>query len=164
MPFLKQFLSVILTDFFCLLFRYVILERSFLQTRETIVSFKLIWEKKLILNGNKIAEGSSSLFLLASGTNCSLISSFATQCSVLFLFQLVLFFELLLFVLVRFFSLFFVFLLFLLLSCVDVHLHLPYYKHFFSTRLICSDSVRFVKVARSPLLKTLRLGAVRLCG
>ena len=124
----------------------MILERCFLQTRETIVSFKLIWEKKLILNGNKIAEGSSSLFLLASGTNCSLISSFATQCSVLFLFQLVLFFELLLFVLMCFFSLFFVFLPFSIWSRVDVHLHSPYYKHFLCTRLICSDSVRFVKV------------------
>ena len=44
----------------------MISERSFLQTRVTIVSFKLIWEKKLILNGNKIAEGSNSLFLLAA--------------------------------------------------------------------------------------------------
>ena len=70
LPFLKEFLSVILTNCFCLLFRYVISERSFLQTRVTIVSFKLIWGK-MILNRNKIAEGSSSLFLLESGTNCS---------------------------------------------------------------------------------------------
>ena len=27
-----------------------------------------------------------------------------------------------------------------------LHLHLPHYKHSLSTRLICSDSVRFVKV------------------
>ena len=32
------------------------------------------------------------------------------------------------------------------IQCLHLHLHLPYYKHSLSTRLICSDSVRFVKV------------------
>ena len=33
---------------------------------------------------------------------------------------------------------------------VRIHLHLPYYKHSLSTRPICSDLVRFVKVLNVP--------------